>query len=64
MGQQEVYDFLKKNKGSWFTSKDIAKIVKVSIGSVTSSLKKLRTSRSINFKESGRTNMYLYKYKG
>ena len=30
MGQQEVSDFLKKNVKQWFTSKEIAKNLKVS----------------------------------
>jgi len=50
MGQQEVYDFLKKNKTSWFSSKEIAKKLKVSIGSVTNSLKRLRESKQVLFR--------------
>ena len=61
MGQQEVYDFLKKNKGNWFTSKEIAEGLVVSIGSVTNNLKKLRKSDSVKFKQEGKRFKYLFK---
>ena len=62
MGQQEVSDFLKKHRNKWFTSKEIAKKLKVSTGSVINNLSKLRKSRQIMFKPSGRTNQYVYKH--
>ncbi|MBN2422564.1 HTH domain-containing protein [Candidatus Woesearchaeota archaeon] len=61
MGQQEVYDFLKNNKRKWFTSKDIARGLKVSIGSVTNNLKKLRKSTSVKFKFSNNKYYYMFK---
>ena len=68
MGQQEVYTFLKKNRRRWFTSKDIANRLSSSLGSVTSCLKKLRDSSSVNFKypnKQGRgKNFYVYKFRG
>ncbi len=64
MGQQEVYNFLKKHREKWYTSKQIAKGLGVSLGSVTNNLKKLRQSKEILYKESPvRKNMYLYKFK-
>lgn len=63
MGQQEVYDFLKENQKGWFNSKEISKKQKVSVGSVINSLKKLRNSGAISFKEAGYRNRYMYKYK-
>ncbi|MBW2979565.1 hypothetical protein DRZ77_02255 [Candidatus Woesearchaeota archaeon] len=63
MGQQEVYDFLKQNPAKWFTSKEISKALKVSIGSVTCCLKKLRLQRAIRFKNGNSRNQYLYRYK-
>ncbi|MBS3110236.1 HTH domain-containing protein [Candidatus Woesearchaeota archaeon] len=67
MGQQEVYDFLKKNKKMWFSSKDIAKKLKVSIGSVTNSLKRLRESKQVLFKikkkEPMARKIFEYKFK-
>ena len=64
MGQQEVYDFLKKEKNKWFTSKEIAKKLKISLGSVTMSLKKLRQSEILHHKFAGERNSYQYRFKG
>jgi DNA-binding transcriptional regulator GbsR (MarR family) len=61
MGQQEVYDFLCKNKSKWFTSKEISEALNVSIGSVTMSLKKLRKTNIIKYKVTGKRNTYSYK---
>lgn len=61
MGQQEVYAFLQKTKGKWFTSRDIAEALNISIGSVTMSLKKLRKANIIKFKNTGVRNTYKYK---
>jgi Mn-dependent DtxR family transcriptional regulator len=61
MGQQEVYDFLKKHKRKWFTSKEIAKGLSVSIGSVTNNLKKLRKTNSIKHKLVNNRYKYMFK---
>jgi DNA-binding transcriptional regulator GbsR (MarR family) len=61
MGQQEVYDFLCKNRGKWFTSREISEKLKVSIGSVTMSLKKLRKTNIIKYKNTGKRNTFMYK---
>ena len=68
MGQQEVYDFLKKHRGNWFTSKEIAKGLKASVGSITTCLKKLRDSSAIDFEyrnriATRRKNAYVYKFR-
>ncbi len=68
MGQQEVYDFLKRNRSKWYTSKEIADNLRASLGSVTTCLKKLRDSSAIYFeygKRLGNTrkNAYAYKFK-
>ena len=63
MGQQEVYNYLKANKRKWFTSKEISKGLKVSIGSVTNCLKKLRQNNAINHGETKRKNQFKYKFK-
>ncbi|MBI4453685.1 hypothetical protein HY636_03500 [Candidatus Woesearchaeota archaeon] len=63
MGQQEVYNFLKANKGKWFTSKQISINIKVSIGSVTMSLKKLRKSQLVKYRNTGKRNEFQYMYK-
>jgi DNA-binding transcriptional regulator GbsR (MarR family) len=61
MGQQEVYAFLRDNKGKWFTSREIAEALNISIGSVTMSLKKLRKANIIKFKNTGVRNTYKYR---
>ncbi len=61
MGQQEVYDFLMKNKGKWFTSREISDQLGVSIGSVTMSLKKLRKTNIIKYKNTGKRNTFKYR---
>ena len=67
MGQQEVYDFFQKNRKRWFDSRQIAKNLKLSIGSVTNCLKKLRENNALNFKylktSKSKRNVYFYKYK-
>ena len=67
MGQQQVYTFLKKNRSKWFTSKEIAKKLNASLGSITTCLKKLRDSSDVSFKypnKSGeRKNSYVYKFR-
>jgi DNA-binding transcriptional regulator GbsR (MarR family) len=60
MGQQEVYDFLKANAGSWYTSREIAEALDISIGSVTMSLKKLRKTNIITFQNTGMRNTFKY----
>ena len=61
MGQQEVYDFLSQNKGEWYTSRQISEHLGVSIGSITMSLKKLRKTNLIEYKNTGKRNTYMYK---
>ena len=68
MGQQEVYDFLKKHKGKWFTSKEIADGLRASVGSVTTCLQKLRESSDIDSEYGkgiglNRKNAYVYRFK-
>ena len=68
MGQQEVYDCLNKHRGKWFTSKELASMLKASLGSVTTCLKKLRESSAIKFEFNkvnlkGGKNAYVYSSK-
>lgn len=62
LGQQDIYDFLKKHPKKWFTSKELSEKLGISIGSVTMSLKKLRESRSVKYKTTKR-NMFQYMFK-
>lgn len=63
MGQQEVSDFLKSHALKWYTSKEIAKYLHVSTGSVINNLSKLRKSRQVLYRPAERVNQYQYKYK-
>jgi hypothetical protein len=70
MGQQDTYAFLKEHKDKWFSSRDMAKGMGASLGSITNNLKKLRESKQIMFrktdrliKPAGRKKIYEYKYK-
>ena len=62
MGQQDIYDFLKKHPARWSTSKELSEKLEISIGSVTMSLKKLRESKSVKFQTTKR-NMFKYMFK-
>jgi len=63
MGQQEVYEFLNRNSGEWYTSRQISEEIDTSIGSVTMSLKKLRKTDMIEYKQAGKRNTYHYRVK-
>ena len=68
MGQQEVYSFLKKHKGKWFTSNEIADKLESSHGSVTTCLKKLRENSAVDSEygkgnRTTRKNAYVYRFK-
>lgn len=62
MGQQEVYEFLSANPAKWFTSKQIAHALGISIGSVTMNLRKLRKSNAIAVREGQIRNTFLYAF--
>ncbi len=65
MGQQEVYDILKKHRNKWLSSKEIAKKLKTSSGSAITSLKKLREGKIISFKLEKRIanrKVYVYRF--
>ena len=72
MGQQEVYDVLKryKNGTKWLSTREIADKLKASAGSTITSLKKLRESNVISFKYEkrptklgGKKLVYVYRFK-
>lgn len=51
MGQYDVFEYLKKNKGKWLSQKDVYKAFSnVSSGSVYISLKKLVKSNVVEMK--------------
>ena len=63
MGQQDIYDFLKKNKNKWFTSKQIAEHMDYGKGSVTMNLYKLRKTNMVEARLLEKRG-YEYKYNG
>jgi hypothetical protein len=52
MGQQEVYTFLSNNRNKWWTNKEVASHMDASIGSVTTTLNKLRKRKDVMSKKS------------
>lgn len=54
-----MYDFLKKNKGTWFTAREIAEGADISQNAAIMSLKKLRNSSLVDHK----TDKKIYQYK-
>jgi hypothetical protein len=49
-----------KNPDNWYTSKEISEQLAVSIGSVTMSLKKLRKTNIIKYRNTGKRNTFQY----
>ncbi len=62
IGQYEILEYLKKNPRKWFITKEIARVLKMSVGSVTACLKRLRKSNFVEF-ELVRGNLMRYRYK-
>ena len=51
MSQQEILDFLEKNKEKMFNSKELAKELNISMSSITTNLTKLKRHNLVLFKE-------------
>ena len=64
MGQQEVYDLLKRHRNKWLSAREMVDKLKISSGSVINSLKKLREGKIIGFKLEKRiANRKVYVYR-
>lgn len=69
MSQQEVYNFLKKNKSKWFNNSQIIEFVNCEMASLSRSTKKLSESGIIMKKDvveqtkQGKRHIYYYKIK-
>ena len=64
MGQQTVLIFLEKNKGKWFTAKEIAGEIGQSLSSIQNNLKRLRGSYPLCYTRNlkwGYGNKYMVK---
>jgi len=69
MGQQEVYDLLRKYKNRWLSAREMIDKLKTSPGSVITSLKKLREDNVVSFKferrpskHGGKKRVYVYRF--
>ncbi len=70
MGQQEVYNLLKKYSKRCLNAREIAKLLNVSFNTVVANLKRLRKAGLILFKKAyqivepaGKRVVYQYKFK-
>ena len=70
MGQQEVYNFLKRHRNKWISAREIISKLKISQGAVAMSLSKLRKGKIINHKlakksagGSSKRKVYVYRFK-
>ena len=50
MGQWEVYGFLKKNRGGWFTTRQLSEHFGVSIGTIGTNINRLLKAGLVTFK--------------
>ena len=70
MSQEEVNQFLKKYPKGWFSAKEMANKIGISVGAVTKCVKPMRLFGEVNFKIVRETNLngytltnQLYQYK-
>ena len=63
MAQQDVLDFLKKNKDMWFFARDISEGLNSSYNCIARNLRSLREGNIIDFKNIGNRSIFMYKYK-
>jgi len=70
MSQEQVFNFLKKNRNKWFTSRQIAERLKTSYGAVSTNLTRLRLSEQVKHKKNktsskspGRRGEFVYRHK-
>lgn len=62
MGQQDISDFLKKNKDKWFKVIDIARETGRPQQQIRATMKKLRKQNDIEFKVLDKKNTMTYHY--
>ena len=69
MGQQEVYNLLKRHRNKWLSSREMIDQLKTSAGSIMTPLKKLRDGNVISFKYEkrptklgGKKTVYVYRF--
>ena len=62
MSQREVQIFLEKNKGEWFTAKQISEKIGITLGSCQNNIKRLRKHGIIEVREAAKRYTYEYSY--
>lgn len=62
MSQQDIYNFLKQHPDRWFTAREINEYLKLSQGSISNNLKKLRQRNAVDYKRVEKKG-FIYKYK-
>lgn len=62
MSQRDVQEFLEKNKGKWFTARQISERLGISNGSCTENIRRLIKSRLIKRREVAKRYCYEYSY--
>ncbi len=62
MSQQDIYNFLKEHPDEWFTAREINEYLKLSQGSISNNLKKLRQRDAVEYKRIEKKG-YIYKFK-
>ena len=50
MSQDEIYQFLKKNKGKWYTARELMEFMNINLCSISINLRRLRHGSMINFR--------------
>ncbi len=63
ISQKEVFDFLEKHKGKWFTSRQISEKVGITHGSCTNNIVRLVRHKLIQRRDHGKRYCYEYRYK-
>lgn len=62
MSQQDIYNFLKQHPDKWFTAREINEYLKLSQGSISNNLKKLRQRNAVDYKRVEKKG-FIYKYR-
>ena len=64
MGQGEIYQVLKKNKGKWLTAKEITEFLEIGQRSISTTLQRLRKNKYVFFRlNKEKRNSYEYMVK-
>jgi len=64
MGQQEVHEFMRENKKTWFSTREIAKKLNVNINVTANACRKLRRSGNLEFRlDKSKPQAFIYKFK-